>query len=165
MLVVVVFIGATAVAPRVAAQPASAEVPLSFTAVQAVAGEAAYQRYCAGCHGEYLDDGEFAPPLKGADFRERWRSQTPDELFLLTSGTMPQDRPGSLTDTDYADLVAFIYQENGSDPGETALPADPERLSAWRLPGGDVSRAEGWRPAPSSRLLPREPIRWIAFER
>src|SRR5262245_46936799 len=37
----------------------------SFTDAQATQGKAAFDRNCVSCHGPNLDDGEFAPPLKG----------------------------------------------------------------------------------------------------
>ena len=114
---------------------------LSFTDDQAEQGRAAYDERCASCHGAHLDDGEFAPPLKGIDFRERWRSEPPAALFALTSDTMPQDRPGALDDATYAALLAYIYQENGSAAGAEALPDDHDLLAAiapprWRRGGG-----------------------------
>jgi hypothetical protein len=39
-----------------------------FTSAQAVAGKAAYERNCASCHGASVDDGNSAPPLRGAAF-------------------------------------------------------------------------------------------------
>ena len=89
----------------------SAQSPtrLSFTEDQAEQGSADYAERCASCHGDNLDDGEVAPPLKGVDFRERWRAESPETLFLLTSDTMPQDQPGALDDATYAALLAYIY--------------------------------------------------------
>ncbi|MEE8129523.1 MAG: PQQ-binding-like beta-propeller repeat protein, partial [Vicinamibacterales bacterium] len=115
--------------------------PLSFTTAQADAGQVAYVEHCATCHGDSMDDGEFAPPLKGADFREQWRSQSPEALYTLTRSSMPQDRPGALTDETYVSLVAYILQENGSAPGTLELPADAAALEAmasprWRRGGG-----------------------------
>ena len=122
----------------VAAQPPTR---LSFTEDQAEEGRAAYAERCASCHGDNLDDGEVAPPLKGTDFRERWRAESPDVLFTLTADTMPQDQPGVLDDATYAALVAYIYRENGSTPRNEALPDDPVLLAAlspprWRRGGG-----------------------------
>ena len=54
--------------------PAQSPVRLSFTEDQAEQGRVAYVERCASCHGDNLDDGEFAPPLEGVDFRERWRA-------------------------------------------------------------------------------------------
>ena len=115
--------------------------PLSYTMAQADAGAAAYGQHCAACHGEHLDDGEFALPIKGEDFRLRWRRQPPSELFTVMRDTMPQDRPGSLPDETYAALLAYVLQENDTDAGDTALPSDVTALEAmaapnWRAPGG-----------------------------
>jgi alcohol dehydrogenase (cytochrome c) len=120
--------------------------PLSYTVEQAEQGEAAYLENCAACHGENLDDGEFAIALKGSVFREQWRAKSLEELFVVTSATMPQDRPGRLDDETYARILAYLLQENGSEPGADELPADPERLLALSPPN--------WRRAPGGGLAP-----------
>ena len=94
---------------RLSGQEPASPSPLTYTQQQADDGQAVYRETCESCHGENMDDGEFAPPLKGVDFRERWRSKTPDELFVLTSATMPQDRPGWLDADAYAQLLAFMF--------------------------------------------------------
>ena len=81
--------------------------PAQYTADQADAGLAAYRQNCASCHGENLDDGPFAPPLRGVVFREKWRVRSLEALFTETVTTMPQDRPGSLGDETYTHLMAF----------------------------------------------------------
>ena len=139
LLGLAVWVGAPEHGERIVAQ--SSPMPLSFTTAQADAGQDAYVEHCATCHGDSTDDGEFAPPLKGADFRERWRAHSPEALYTLTRRTMPQDRPGALTDETYVSLVAYILQENGSTPGTLELPADAAALEAmaaprWRRGGG-----------------------------
>ena len=139
LLGLALWVGAPEHGERIVAQ--SSPTPLSFTTAQADAGQVAYVEHCATCHGDSMDDGEFAPPLKGADFREQWRSQSPEALYTLTRSTMPQDRPGALTDETYVSLVAYILQENGSTPGTLELPADAAALEAmasprWRRGGG-----------------------------
>ena len=140
----------------------SAQSPtrLSFTEDQAEQGSADYAERCASCHGDNLDDGEVAPPLKGVDFRERWRAESPETLFLLTSDTMPQDQPGALDDATYAALLAYIYQENGSAPGADALPDDPDLLASMSPPRW--SRGQGGGLAPGAALppypIPRNPL-------
>ena len=126
---------------RIGVVAQSEPVAISFTVGQADEGQAAYAQYCAACHGDNMDDGEFGLPLKGVDFRERWRSRPPEALFTLISSTMPQDRPGVLDDETYAQLLAYILHENGSEPGGDELPADPAALEAmesprWRRGGG-----------------------------
>ena len=139
---------------------AQSPTQLSFTEEQAEQGRTAYDERCASCHGEHLDDGEVAPPLKGVDFRERWRTESPEALFTLTSATMPQDRPGALDDATYAALLAYIYQENGSAPGADALPDDPDQLAAMAPPRW--SRGQGGGLAPGAVLppypTPRNPL-------
>ena len=119
--------------------------PLSYTIGQAERGQTAYLENCAACHGENMDDGEFAIPLKGVNFRQQWRVRSLEQLFTVTSVTMPQARPGRLGDETYADILAYILQENGTDAGSSELPSDPEALLAlappnWRAaPGGGVA--------------------------
>ena len=59
----------------------SVATPVSFTSGQADQGRSLYVEQCASCHGQYLDDGQFGPPLKGVDFRARWsRPGDPKEV-------------------------------------------------------------------------------------
>ena len=126
------------------AGPARAQAPpapLTFTAAQAERGADAYAEHCASCHGPNLDDGAFAPAIAGVDFRQRWASRSAEPLFVAMAEKMPPARPGSLGESTYADLLAFILQENGLRPGERDLPADPESLRAlaapaWPRPSG-----------------------------
>jgi mono/diheme cytochrome c family protein len=54
---------------------------VSYTSAQADRGEAAYVEHCESCHGRSLDDGPFAPPLKGREFRGKWVVRSMEELF------------------------------------------------------------------------------------
>ncbi len=142
----------------------SVATPLSFTAAQAEQGQSVYAEQCASCHGRYLDDGQFGPPLTGVDFRARWGSRRLDALFTYLNTSMPPERPGSLGDTRYAELAAFIVQENGTQPGERALPADPDALKAMAAPnwpnvqGGGIAPGVKIPPAPQ-RNNPLDRIR------
>jgi len=78
-----------------AAQAQAEREPATYTAEQADAGFDAYTQHCASCHGANLDDGSFAPPLKGGAFQETWRPRSLEALFTVTSTTMPEDRPAS----------------------------------------------------------------------
>jgi len=46
---------------------------------------------------------------------------------------MPPDRPGQLTDDDYADLIAYVLSENGYQPGDKELPPDGKVQEAMSL--------------------------------
>jgi PQQ-dependent dehydrogenase (methanol/ethanol family) len=141
----------------------SQRTPVSYTQAQAEQGQSAYVEHCASCHGENMDDGAFAPPLKGLDFRQKWGLQSAEALFTLTSTKMPPDRPGTLGDKRYAELLAFILQENGSPPGTDELPGDPDALKAmaadWPRAGGGGLAPGVTIPPPPAGLNPLDKIR------
>jgi alcohol dehydrogenase (cytochrome c) len=123
---------ALAIGARVVAQSL---VSPSFTAAQAEAGKSAYAQSCDSCHGTNLDDGPFAPPLKGVEFRQVWFGQPADPLFEYISEKMPPAGPGSLGDDQYLQILAYMLQQNGLIPGATPLPSDPAALKTMLLPG------------------------------
>ena len=111
----------------------------SFTTAQAESGKAAYAQSCESCHGANLDDGEFAPPLKGVEFRSAvGRKAGRRPLFNHMSETMPPAAPGSLGDENYAQMLAYVMQENGVIAGTIAsfLPIRPFCCNTMLLAGG-----------------------------
>ena len=88
-----------------------------FTVAQAALGQTAYGANCAQCHGPSLNDGAFGPPLKGVPFIQKYGGRSVESLFRLTSTTMPTTAPGSLGPTVYAQIVAYILQQNAIVPG------------------------------------------------
>jgi alcohol dehydrogenase (cytochrome c) len=105
----------------------------SFTDAQATQGKAAYDRTCVTCHGPNLDDGEFAPPLKGVEFRIRWGAKPLDGLFAELT-RMPPAAPNSLGEDTYVQLMAFLARENGVLPGTRALSGETATLRGIALP-------------------------------
>src|SRR5436305_13764745 len=103
---------------------------VSYTPAHAALGEAAYIQHCESCHGRSLDDGPFAPALKGIEFRQKWVARSMDELFTLVSTKMPPARPGTLGDSTYAALLAYLFQENGTPPGPRELSVEADALKA-----------------------------------
>jgi len=144
---------ATLISTRLIAQGPPAAI--GFTAEQAQRGQAAYAEHCASCHGANLDDGAFAPPLSGTDFRQTWGDQSPEALFTRTSTAMPPARPGSLPDETYADLLAYILRENGARAGSRPLPSGSAALKALAPPswprggGGGLAPGATIPPAPT----------------
>src|SRR3989441_1349370 len=134
---------------------AQAPDELSYTTAQAERGHSVYAEQCASCHGQNLDDGPFAPSLTGLEFRTKWGQQSAEPLFTYTATRMPPNRPGSLGDARYTDLMAFILQQNGSPAGSRELLTDAESLRTmpaprWPRPmGGGVTRGLSLPPAPS----------------
>jgi mono/diheme cytochrome c family protein len=112
----------------------AAQTAPSFTQAQAERGQAAYAHNCLDCHGSTLDNGEFGgPPLKGASFARHWDAATVAALFGFMKAKMPPDRPGQLNDETYADLIAYILDENGFRPADKELPADVNAQQAMSL--------------------------------
>jgi alcohol dehydrogenase (cytochrome c) len=149
------------------ARPVGAQslaIPFSFTASQSDKGKTVYAEQCASCHGQGLDDGAYAPPLKGAEFRQKWGAGTVDSLFEYTSTKMPPARPGTLGSETYAELLAYMIQENGAKPGARDLPTDEGTLRAMMVPGWPRGGGGGLAPGavvppPPSRLNPLDKIR------
>ncbi|MGD9739781.1 MAG: c-type cytochrome [Bauldia sp.] len=117
--------------PAADAGAAPAGTPVMFTAEQADRGERRYTRDCLECHGETLTGGLIGgPPLKGLAFEEKYlNGASAAALFLFTSTAMPPDNPGRLQASVYADLVAYILEQNGFPAGTEELPDDVEALS------------------------------------
>jgi quinoprotein glucose dehydrogenase len=95
-----------------------------YTDSQAARGQASFKQACAKCHGANLDgSGGDTPALTGEDFDAKWRGQTVDDLFEEIQASMPQDRPGKLSRTENADIVAYILQFNKLPSGSRDLPS------------------------------------------
>ena len=145
---------------RLTSVQAQAPDELSYTTAQAERGHSVYAEQCASCHGQNLDDGPFAPSLTGLEFRTKWGQQSAEPLFTYTATRMPPNRPGSLGDARYTDLMAFILQENGSPVGSRALLTDTESLKTMPVPrwprpmGGGVTRGLTLPPPPPLRPPP-----------
>jgi mono/diheme cytochrome c family protein len=105
-----------------------------FTQGQADQGQDLYRANCASCHGGALNDGEFAPSLKGVRFKAKWSVQPVGALFSYMSANMPPGQAGVFGPDDYASLTAFLLQANGAAPGPRSLPTDAQTLSALNWP-------------------------------
>jgi mono/diheme cytochrome c family protein len=101
-----------------------------YTGAQAARGQQIYTDSCASCHGDDLSGGGQAPALAGKDFNVDWNGLAMSDLFDRTHGTMPADKPGTLTPTQTADVIAFLLQKGNFPAGQTELPADVPALKA-----------------------------------
>jgi alcohol dehydrogenase (cytochrome c) len=146
------FLGlAVALLPAVQAQQITSP---TYTREQAAQGKRQYNASCAACHGEKLDDGHFGQPLRGSAFTRQWGSHTVDELFAFTRSKMPPASPGSLGNARYAQILAYVMQQNGLPPGTRELPTDFVALQAMVLPS--VAAGPGGA-VPSDVKLPPPP--------
>ncbi len=97
--------------------------PGPFTAAQATAGRATYQERCSSCHMPNLQGNGDAPPLAGAGFTSTWADRRVSDLFAFIQATMPPGAGGSLGETAYLDLTAFLLQSSGAQAGNQAIRA------------------------------------------
>ena len=106
-----------------------------FTEAQANRGRGVYPGACGGCHGRRLngapDDPDMlsAPPLARAKFLRDWEGRSLATLFEYTRATMPESNPGSLTDKEYVDVIAYMLSVSGMPAGDDELRPDPQSLA------------------------------------
>ncbi len=97
-----------------------------YTAAQATQGRSEYIANCASCHQANLSGGGEAPSLAAGNFMKSWGGKSTRELFSYIRSAMPLGRGGSLPDTTYANIVAFLLQANGATAGGTQLTASTD---------------------------------------
>lgn len=92
-----------------------------YTAEQSKRGQALYMERCASCHSDHLQGGESATALVGDSFEAGWNGLTVGDLFERTRISMPQDKPGSLSRQQVADVLAFVFEVNKFPKGDKEL--------------------------------------------
>jgi mono/diheme cytochrome c family protein len=115
----------------VAAQGASSVWDGVYTTTQATRGERVYVDQCLRCHGSSLLGGGDAPALTGPLFAGNWDGVPLSDLFDRIRTTMPQERPGSLSRQDTADVIAYMLKAGG-------VPAGAAPLATQSLPLGQI---------------------------
>lgn len=95
-----------------------------FSRPQAQAGAEVFREHCAECHSFDLRGG-YGPALTGRRFASSLQStnMSAAALYGFISSGMPLNKPGSLSQTEYLDVFAFILSRNGFRPGKSALNA------------------------------------------
>jgi len=102
-----------------------------YTAEQATRGESLYGEHCVRCHGANLQgNGEGAKPLTDAAFKSTWNGVPLGAMFDRVRLSMPQDKPGTMSRQQVADLLAFILRANKFPAGETELVRQTDLLNA-----------------------------------
>ena len=93
----------------------------SFSTDQAARGAALYQQNCAACHLANLTGSFEAPNLADTSFRSNWANRRVEEFVDLLQRTMPPQAPGSLDQSQYLDISAFLLEANNIGASATAL--------------------------------------------
>jgi alcohol dehydrogenase (cytochrome c) len=132
------------------AEKPDTNAPVAFTAAQAARGRVLYAADCASCHGRNLSGSEFASALNGNTFSQQWAAKPAEALFSFIHSRMPPAAPGSLTPEDTAQILAYLVQVNGVQPGERELPSDPQALATMIIPRGPE--------APAAPMMPLSPL-------
>jgi len=89
-----------------------------YTEAQAARGLAAFGSSCAGCH---VLTAEGKAPLAGDAFWKSFAQKSVGDLLEYVSANMPNGKPGSLTESTYADIVAVMLKSNGFPAGSTEV--------------------------------------------
>ena len=100
-----------------------------YTNEQAARGDKLYADQCAQCHGEGLGGVESAPALTGDMFNSNWEGVAIGDLFERIRMSMPQNKPGSLSRAQTADIVAHMLKVGGFPSGDTPLDGQAGALS------------------------------------
>jgi mono/diheme cytochrome c family protein len=124
---------ATAFFTTVGAQEPRSASQGVYTADQAKRGDPIYKEQCAACHGDNLEGSGPMPPLTGPDFAKNWGGKSLGELFEKTHTSMPATAPGSLSEQQTADLLAYMLSIAKYPAGTTELAAKAEPLKAITL--------------------------------
>lgn len=72
------------------------------------------------CHGADLKGGA-GPALTGKGFASEGTHSSIGVVFTQEAQQMPAGQPGSLSQTQYEDVMAYILQQNGYPAGSTAF--------------------------------------------
>jgi mono/diheme cytochrome c family protein len=96
-----------------------------YTLAQANAGRDLFAGSCKECHSANVYAGQ---PL-----RARWNGRTLGELFGFLRREMPKSNAGSLSDQDYALVIAYMLRLNAMPTGPKPLVADSAALHTIRI--------------------------------
>ena len=122
------------VAARTDAKP-PAGGPALYKSDQAQAGKKIFTESCTSCHGANLQ-GTGAPAIAGNDFLKTAKENgwSVGDIRYVVVSNMPLNAPHSLSDQQYADVLAYVLASNCYPAGNTAFPTkDTKKLDGTRL--------------------------------
>jgi mono/diheme cytochrome c family protein len=104
-----------------------------FDEAQTTHGQAVFHGKCGACHGDDLNGGSESPALSGDAFWASWNQKTARNLYSRIISTMPPDGPGTLSETDVIDIVAYIIHTSGKVPFGSAKIQTANELNRIKL--------------------------------
>lgn len=96
-----------------------------YTQAQSNEGAALYQQHCSSCHGTNLQ-GVSAPALDGPTFGRAHLNVS--QMFDIVRQQMPLNAPGSLSQDNYASIMAYLLKRDCVKPsaGNQKFPSTNE---------------------------------------
>lgn len=110
-----------------------------YTQAQARAGASLYQQHCSACHGASLQ-GISAPALEGPTLAHAHLNVS--QMFDIVRQQMPLNAPGSLSQDNYASIMAFLLSRECVKPsaGNQKFPSTNEAALAKTTVGAGSCR-------------------------
>lgn len=102
-----------------------------YSEEQAKRGKTVYEAKCDACH----DGSTMGPQLKNDAFLAEWENKNVRELYGRILSTMPENDPGSLSENETLDILAYMLQANGFPAGPRALERASELDSVYFVRG------------------------------
>jgi mono/diheme cytochrome c family protein len=90
----------------------------AYAEAQATSGQTAFGQHCSACHA-LTSEGK--APLVGDPFWKSFAQKTVGDLLEFVSTSMPNGSPGSLSESEYDNIVALMLKSNGFPAGPTDL--------------------------------------------
>ena len=101
-----------------------------FTQVQADHGKTIYTAKCQTCHGPTGRGGPGTPPVTGSALNSKWADATLLDYWNFAHMNMPPGAKGQAGSAqDYVDIVAYILDLHGADPGDVPLTVNEDQLA------------------------------------
>jgi mono/diheme cytochrome c family protein len=96
-----------------------------YSDAQANRGKTAWQSICASCHttAEHSD----------SKFAGEWSGRSLLDFYVSLYTTMPKDDPGTLSEEQYMDIIAYMLKLNGMRAGAAELVPDTTALKAIKM--------------------------------
>ncbi|HEU4996645.1 MAG TPA: cytochrome c [Gemmatimonadaceae bacterium] len=96
-----------------------------YTSPQAGRGRDVYMGNCRNCHTPETHTG--------ATFKTVWNKRSLADLYAFVRERMPKNDPGTLSDEEYADVVAYLLRMNKMPAGKRELAPDSAALAKIRI--------------------------------
>lgn len=117
-------VAARAVASTPQAAPKSTLAGI-YTTSQATRGEDIYYNLCVTCHP--------AGTYTGRSFKSNWEGRPLSDLYDWVKTKMPKSAPGTLTQKESLQVIAYILRLNKMPPGKAELAANRAALAQIRI--------------------------------